>query len=71
MPKMGLFDRLKHGLSRSREAMNELFYMGGEVDEEFWESLEDTLVMGDMGAEVAMKVTDDLREEAAKKRRRS
>ena len=67
MPKMGLFDRLKHGLSRSREAMNELFYMGGEVDEEFWENLEDTLVMGDMGAEVAMKVTDDLREEAAKK----
>ena len=67
MPKMGLFDRLKHGLSRSREAMNELFYMGGEVDEEFWESLEDTLVMGDMGAEVAMKVTDDLREEAARK----
>lgn len=63
---MGMFDRLKKGLSRSRETINEIFYMGGEVDEEFWETLEDTLVMGDMGAEVAMEVTDDLREQAAR-----
>lgn len=63
---MGMFDRLKKGLSRSRETINEIFYMGGEVDEEFWENLEDTLVMGDMGAEVAMGVCDDLREQAAR-----
>lgn len=63
---MGLFDKLKKGLSRSRETINEIFYMGGEVDETFWEDLEDTLVMGDMGAEVAMSVTDDLREQAAR-----
>ena len=64
---MGLFDSLKRGLERSREALNEVFYFGGEVDEDFWEDLEDTLVMGDMGAEIAMKVTDDLRETAARK----
>ncbi|WP_417229021.1 signal recognition particle-docking protein FtsY [Thermophilibacter sp.] len=63
---MGLLDSLKDGLKRSREAINEIFYMGGEVDEDFWEDLEDTLVMGDMGAEVAMRVTDDLREQAAR-----
>ncbi|OUO35539.1 signal recognition particle-docking protein FtsY [Olsenella sp. An290] len=63
---MGFFDSLKQGLKRSREALNEIFYMGGEVDEDFWEDLEDTLVMGDMGAEVAMRVTDDLRERAAR-----
>ena len=63
---MGFFDSLKQGLKRSREAINEIFYMGGEVDEQFWEDLEDTLVMGDMGAEVAMRVTDDLREQAAR-----
>ena len=63
---MGFFDRLKSGLSRSREAINEIFYMGGEVDEDFWEDLEDTLVMGDMGGELAMRVTDDLREQAAR-----
>ena len=66
MHKMGFFDSLKAGLQRSREAINEIFYMGGEVDEDFWEDLEDTLVMGDMGAEVAMRVTDDLREQAAR-----
>ena len=63
---MGFLDSLKRGLARSREAINEIFYMGGEVDEEFWEDLEDTLVMGDMGGEVAMQVTDDLREQAAR-----
>ena len=64
---MGLFDALSRGLERSREALNELFYFGGEVDEGFWEELEDTLVMGDMGAEISMPVTDDLRDLAARK----
>ena len=64
---MGFFDALSRGLERSREALNEVFYFGGEVDEDFWEDLEDTLVMGDMGAEVAIQVSDDLRETAAKK----
>ena len=64
---MGLFDSLKRGLERSREALNEVFYFGGDVDEDFWEDLEDTLVMGDMGAEISMQVTDDLRDEAARK----
>ena len=63
---MALIDRLKSGLSRSRETMNEIFYLGGQVDDQFWEDLEDTLVMGDMGAEVAFSITDDLREQAAR-----
>ena len=62
---MGFRDRLRRGLERSRQAMNEIFYFGGEVDEEFWDELEDTLVMGDMGARLAMEVADDLREQAA------
>ena len=64
---MGFTDSLRRGLERTREALNEIFYMGGEVDEGFWEDLEDTLVMGDIGPELAMSVTDDLRELAAKK----
>ncbi len=64
---MGLADRLRSGLAKSREALNQIFYMGGDVDEQFWEDLEDTLVMGDIGPELAMSVTDDLRELAAKK----
>ncbi len=68
---MGLKDRLRQGLTRSREALSEIFYMGGEVDETFWEDLEDTLVMGDMGGEVAMRVSDDLREQAARENLRT
>lgn len=64
---MGLADRLRSGLAKSREALNQIFYMGGDVDEQFWEDLEDTLVMGDIGPDLAMSVTDDLRELAAKK----
>ena len=64
---MGFFEALSRGLERSREALNEVFYFGGEVDEAFWENLEDTLVMGDMGAEISMQVTDDLRDEAARR----
>ena len=59
-------ERLKQGLSRTRESINELFYMGGEVDEEYWERLEDALVMADCGANVAMSVADDLRERSAR-----
>lgn len=64
---MGFTDRLKRGLEKSRESLNEIFYMGGEVDEEFWENLEDSLVMADVGAQVAMNVTDELRDLAAKR----
>ena len=64
---MGFFDSLSRGLERSREALNEVFYFGGEVTEDFWEELEDTLVMGDMGADIAMSVTDDLHDVAARK----
>ncbi len=63
---MGLSDALKKGLKRSREALNEVFYMGGDVDEEFWEELEDTLVLSDLGGQLAMSVVDDLREQAAR-----
>ena len=64
---MGFFESLSRGLERSREALNEIFYFGGDVTEDFWEDLEDTLVMGDMGADISMQVTDDLRDQAAKK----
>lgn len=68
---MGFFENLSRGLQRSREAINEIFYFGGEVDESFWEDLEDTLVMGDMGADIAISVSDDLRELAARKNLKS
>lgn len=63
---MGLRDRLRSGLQRSREAINEIFYMGGDVDEDFWEDLEDRLVLSDIGPELALSISDELREKAAR-----
>lgn len=63
---MGLAERLKRGLTKSREAINELFYFGGEVDEGFWEQLEDTLVLSDVGAAAAAELSDDMRDIAAR-----
>lgn len=63
---MGLAERLKRGLTKSREALNELFYFGGEVDEDFWEQLEDTLVLSDVGAAAAAELSDDMRDIAAR-----
>lgn len=68
---MGIKESLLKGLARSREAINEVFYFGGEVDESFWEELEDTLVLADMGGELSMNVVDTLRQKAASQNLRS
>lgn len=63
---MGSFaEKLKQGLARSRQALSEIFYFAEGLDEDFWEELEDRLVMGDCGGELASCVVDDLRETAA------
>ena len=54
---MGFFDRISEGLTRSRdkfkEQMNILLDRGPDVDEEFWETLEETLILSDFGAAAA------------------
>ena len=50
---MGLFSRFTEGLTKSRESLREdinlLLNRGPKVDEEFWEGLEETLILSDMG----------------------
>lgn len=58
-------EKLKKGLEKTRTALDEIFYMGAEVDDDFWDDLEDRLVMGDCGAELAASISDDLHEIAA------
>ena len=68
---MGFFSRFKEGLTRSRERfreeMNILLERGPQLDETFWEGLEETLIMSDMGAQSAMLVVDGLRYDATAK----
>ena len=63
---MGWFKRLSEGLSKTRKKiageLNVLFEIGPQVGPEFWDDLEATLVMSDIGVGAAEQVTSQLRE---------
>ena len=68
---MAFFEKMKEGLSRSREkfreSMNVLLSHGPDVDDDFWDNLEETLIESDMGAQAAMDIVEELRDEATRK----
>ena len=68
---MAFFDKVKTGLSKSREKFQESLHMllfnGPDVDDDFWDSLEETLIMSDMGALVAEKIVEELKLETRRK----
>ena len=68
---MGFFDRISEGLSRSRdkfkEQMNVLLDRGPDLDEEFWEGLEETLILADIGGSAASDIVEGLRDTATRK----
>lgn len=62
------FDRLNEGLSKSRQklagSLNQLVGRGADVDDSFWEELEETLIAADLGLEAATDIVERLRLEA-------
>ena len=62
---MSFFEKLKQGLTRTKEAItgkvNEVFSNFRKVDENLLEELEEALILSDVGAETAMKIVDNLR----------
>lgn len=69
-PAGGRLGRLRGRLSRSQNAIGQGL-MGilsaGDLDEDAWEEIEDTLIMADLGTAVTMKVTDSLRDKIAER----
>ncbi len=69
---MGFFDALKRGLSKTRNSLlggiEQLFGAYDEVDDDFYEELEEILVLSDMGVETSVKITEELRRSAMEKR---
>ena len=63
--KKGFFSRLVAGLAKTREnivsGMDSIFSGFSSIDEEFYEELEETLIMGDMGIQTTMAVIEDLK----------
>lgn len=64
--KKGFFTRLKKGLSKTRESfvsgVDSLFHGASELDDDFYEELEELFVMGDIGIHTTMQIIEDLKE---------
>ena len=65
---MGFFDKIKAGLTKTREALSNtlgaVFSGFSKLDDEFYEELEETLILADLGVETSMKATERLRKVA-------
>lgn len=68
---MGLFERISEGLSRSRERFTEqinvLLERGPKLDDDFWDDLEETLILADIGGLAASDIVESLRDTATRK----
>lgn len=62
---MGFFEKLKNGLKKTKDALlkpvDRLFGSTDRVDDDFYEELEDLLIMADVGVETASYIAEELR----------
>ena len=67
---MGFFEKISEGLARSRdrfkEQMNVLLDRGPALDEDFWDTLEETLILADVGGMAASDIVERLRDTATR-----
>lgn len=63
--KKGFFSRLVEGLNKTREnivsGIDSIFSGFSAIDDDFYEELEETLIMGDIGIQTTMTIMEDLR----------
>ena len=68
---MGFFDKLKSSLTKTRtaisEQVNSVFSAFVKIDEDFFEELEDALILSDMGVETTEYIIEELRNRTKKK----
>ena len=68
---MGLFKRINKGLKKTRDSMsgaiNAALYGKNEIDEDFYEELEEILVMADVGVTTAAEIVEKLKDAVFKK----
>lgn len=64
--KQGFFKRLVSGLTKTRDnivsGMDSIFHGFSKIDDDFYEELEETLIMGDLGVNTTMEIIEDLKE---------
>lgn len=71
---MGLFKKIAEALRKTREAFRrklDALFSHGELNDEFYEELEDILISSDVGVESAMEICEELRTRARKEKLRT
>ena len=62
---MGFFEKLKAGLAKTRDALSDtwsdIFSGNTEIDDDFYDELEESLILADLGVETASRAADRLR----------
>ena len=62
---MGFFDKIKQGLAKTRDALGStlggVFTGFSEIDDDFYDELEECLILADLGVDTALKATEKLR----------
>ena len=68
--KKGFFGRLKAGLTKTRDSivrgMDTVFGGYNSIDDDFYEELEEIMIMGDIGINATSEILDRLKEEVKK-----
>ena len=68
---MGFFDKIKSGLSKTREALSNtldaVFSGFTELDADFYDELEESLILADLGVETVTKVMKELRRQVSRR----
>ena len=68
---MGIFSKLAQGLKKTKEAIAKKFYSlftGRELDDEFYEDLENVLISSDVGVEATEQILERFRDECFERR---
>ena len=69
--KKGLFARLKAGLGKTRNSLNEkldgVFSMFKKLDDDLYDELEEALIMADIGGQTSCEIVEQLRENVKEK----
>ncbi|MBQ3194508.1 MAG: signal recognition particle-docking protein FtsY [Oscillospiraceae bacterium] len=61
---MGFFDKIKAGLAKTRDALNDTLgnvFTASEIDDDFYDDLEESLILADLGMDTALKAVTRLR----------
>ncbi len=64
---MGFFDKIKAGLAKTRNALSDTLtnvFTASELDDDFYDELEESLILADLGVDTAVKAAEKLRQAA-------